>query len=135
MSRPSDPDMKPTPLHKRPHGQKSRHLIQPVELQLYHTDRNGDIFYQRGEQVSPEDVCYMRAPMDAPAYLRWQRVMQKQDSTAPKHFIADTLARTLEIDCFTFGVKVFVRIGTDGTLKVFAEDADGMDKLQEWKKE
>lgn len=41
---------------------------------------------------------------------------------------------TVKVTCSTYGVSFYIRIGGfgDRTLKVFAEDSDGMTKIGEW---
>lgn len=84
-----------------------------------------------------------RLPFDMPAYLTAYRLVEEGEEleelnkgngrTSPP--LSKIRGWTFEIDCFTFGVKVFVRIDKqDGTLKVFGQDADGTAKLEEWSK-
>jgi hypothetical protein len=107
------------------------HLIQPIDLKRFYSSLDGTLLYDRAA-VDREDHCYYRAPLDFPGYVRFQRIVKaKPDGTeAAKSY--EPVGVTMEVDCFTFGVKVFIRIGLDGTLKVFAQDADGTEKLTEY---
>lgn len=75
-------------------------------------------------------------PFDMPLFARVFRLMEPTENHRPeqKVFSQELKGWTLEISAFTFGVKLYVRVGRDGTLKVFAEDGDGTTKLEEWKK-
>lgn len=113
------------------------HLLQPVDLQRYYSRTDGTLLYDQGV-VDRETHCYFAAPMDFQGYLRFQRVLAKEPNTNTGAALAyPQRAATLEVDCFAHGVKVFVRIGTgqDRTLKVFAEDSDGMTKLVQYERE
>lgn len=73
------------------------------------------------------DITPIHAPYETPAYVRAHRLMSDVEGE-PSGFVGTTL----EVDAFTFGVKVFIRFGMDRTLKIFAEDGDGTIKLEEW---
>lgn len=90
-----------------------------------------------GQKERADGSLGLYMPFDAPVYVRLYRVMSDTKEHNPKRrvFSQAVKARTLEIDCFTFGVKVFVRIGEDGTLKVITEDGDGREVLATYSKE
>lgn len=74
-------------------------------------------------------------PTDMPVYLRAFTLMQDTPDHRPPAVTSRALKGwTLQVDAFTFGVSLFIRIGMDGTLKVFAQDNDGTTKLEEWQK-
>lgn len=84
-----------------------------------------------------------RLPFDMPAFMTAYRLVEEGDEpeelnkgngrTAPA--LSKIRGWTFEVNCFTMGVKVYVRIDRqDGTLKVFAEDSEGTTKLEEWSK-
>lgn len=82
-----------------------------------------------------ENIVPVHTPFETPAYLRAYRLFKsKDDPTNPGSGLRALAGTTLEVDAYTFGVKVFIRFGMDGTLKVFAEDGDGTIKLEEWSK-
>jgi hypothetical protein len=58
----------------------------------------------------------------------------KEHDPERKVFSQALKGHTLEIDAFTYGVIVYVRIGTDGNLKVIVEDSDGRETLAEYNK-
>jgi hypothetical protein len=68
-------------------------------------------------------------PFDFPVYVQAFRLMQDtKDHAPPLKDSQAMLGWTLVVDAFTYGVKVYVRIGlVDGTLKVFVEDSEGRD--------
>lgn len=73
-------------------------------------------------------------PLDMPLYLRVFRLMG--DVTGDDGRTVEGLKGwTLQMDAWTFGVTVYLRIGRDGTLKLFAKDGDNPPvKLEEWTK-
>lgn len=73
-------------------------------------------------------------PNDIPLYCRAFRLMGEIEDRDDKRKVAALDGWTVQLDAFTFGVKVYLRIGMDGTLKLFIEDADGRQKLVEWEK-
>lgn len=106
----------------------SAHFLQPLDLRNYVSNKDGTLTYNRGE-VNREDACYFQAPYTAPAYMRWLRILDKTDDNVTR-----LLGHTMELDVYGFGVKVYVRIGQDGTLKVFVEDSEGREVLASYVK-
>lgn len=76
----------------------------------------------------------IHVPFDCPAYVRVHRLMKPTREHDPKRkiFSSGLEGHTITIDCFTFGVKVYVRLGRDGSLKVISEDAEGRETLSTW---
>lgn len=75
-------------------------------------------------------------PFDMPTYVRAHRLMQDTEDNNPPSLHSTALKGfTLEVDAFTFGVKVFIRLGMDGTLRVFVQDSDGTEKVADYSKE
>lgn len=109
------------------------HMIQIVDLQRWHCEPDGTIFYDRKPEVL-DDVKHVRLPMDFPGYLRALRIT-KEGRKNGAAVIYDQVATTLELDCFGFGVKLYVRAGRDGTLKIFTEDADGRELIASYTRE
>lgn len=64
-------------------------------------------------------------PYDVPLYCRVHRLMQA----------GGLVGWTTEINAFTFGVDVLVRVGMDHTLKVFERTSDGVELLTSYIKE
>lgn len=112
---------------------KEPHMIQVVDLLRWHVDESGEVFYDKKPEVA-EHQKHVRLPMDCPAYMRVLRITKegRQNGGAT---IYDVVAHTIELDVFTFGVKVLVRIGKDGTLKVFTEDSDGREVVASYTRE
>lgn len=75
-------------------------------------------------------------PFDMPIHVKAFRLMSDTKEHNPKHkvFSQGLKGHTLEVDAYTYGVKVYVRIGTDGNLKVIVEDSDGRETLAEYNK-
>lgn len=92
-------------------------------IQLVDMDANSRPIGHDEHGTEDGERCYVRLPYDVPAYMRAMRlvdVLKQGKSTSSNH-----VGWTIELDCFTLGVKVFVRIGRDGTLKVITEDSEG----------
>lgn len=99
---------------------------QKVEADLAHLN-------QEPEQYADGSLG-VHTPFDMPVYVKAFRLMSdtKEHDPKKKVFSQGLKGHTLEVDCFTFGVKVYVRIGTDGTLKVITEDGEGRTVLAEY---
>lgn len=67
-------------------------------------------------------------PYDVPLYCRTHRLMSGEKPSALKGW-------TTELNAFTFGVDILVRIGMDHTLKVFERTSDGVELLTSYIKE
>lgn len=78
----------------------------------------------------------VHTPFDCPMYVRCYRLMSDTKEHDPKRKIFSQALKghTLQVDAFTFGVKVYVRIGKDGNLKVIVEDSDGRETVAEYNK-
>lgn len=100
---------------------KDPHFLQVVDLKRYYSNPDGTLEYDRA-QADREKHKFFRLPMDFPGYLRALRVLKKRPDGQNEQ-----AATTLEVDCFTFGVKVYIRAGFTGdrTLKVIVEDSEG----------
>lgn len=111
------------------------HMVQLIDLIKFKSDPDGDLFYD-GQKTNRDSQKYVRLPMDFPGYLRVMRVTKQPvvDGTG-KATIWEPVAVTLELDMFTFGVKLYVRVGKDGTCKIISEDGDGREKLAEYTRE
>lgn len=76
--------------------------------------------------------CYAQLPYDFPAAIRVMRLIDNWTSDSGATHSGELRGRTFELDLYTVGVKVWVRQGTDGSLKVFLEDSEGMEKVAEY---
>jgi hypothetical protein len=112
---------------------KEPNFVQIIDLKKYHSHEDGSIEYNH-QEVDRGEMCYFALPMDMPAYLRAYRLLSEIDSKSGGEIKA-LEGWLAEFDAFTLGVKVFVRIDRGGTLKVFAEDSEGIAKLGEWSRE
>ena len=74
--------------------------------------------------------CYAPLPYDFPAYMRVMRLIDDHLSQGGG-VSGEVRGRTLELDLFTFGIKVWVRVGGD-EVKVFIEDSEGRTKVAEY---
>lgn len=101
------------------------HIVQLVDLRKYHSNPDGTLEYDR-HAADREKHKFFRLPMDFPGYLRALRILKPNEGTLAASAHVQT-ATTLEVDCFTFGVKVFIRAGFvgDRTLKIIVEDSEG----------
>lgn len=93
--------------------------------------------YNKNPQTYRGGELGVHTPADMPVYIRAHRLMKggvQKASTAKAPALNTIEGWTLEADLFTFGVTVYIRVGRDGTLKVFAKDADGTVKLEEWQR-
>lgn len=88
-------------------------------------------------QPRDPDVLAVATPADLPLYLRLFRRTQKLDTGDRKHASSTTaLGYTMELDLFTFGVKLYVR--TDypkGNVKIILEDAEGRETIATYTQE
>jgi len=78
----------------------------------------------------------LHLPFDVPMYARVFRLMEETgvvNNTGPVEALKGW---TVQLDAFTFGVTLYLRVGMDGTLKVFVKDGDDEKpvKLEEWVK-
>lgn len=73
-------------------------------------------------------------PYDVPAYGKVFRLLGPATPTESGKPVEGLKGWVVELDAYTFGVKVLVRIGMDGTMKLYVEDGDGMTKMEEWQK-
>lgn len=112
------------------------YYVQLVDLKGFHSNPDGSLTSQR-KPVDRGEQCYFNLPFDMPAYLRAMRLLDQEPNPPGRtpEVMNVLVGWTLELDLFTRGVKVYVRLGRDGTLKVFAEDSEGMTKLAEWETE
>lgn len=115
---------------------KRLHLLTPVDLKKYHSNPDGSLEYER-RGVDRERECFFRLPVDFPGYLRAMRILDANPVVTGPNGCAkayNQLGSVLELDMYSFGVKVYIRHGRDGTLKVIAEDSEGRELLAEWSK-
>lgn len=74
----------------------------------------------------------LHLPWDVPMYARVFRLL---DETEEGTNAGALRGWTVQLDAFTFDVSLYVRVGLDGTLKVFAKTTEGKPvKLEEWNK-
>lgn len=76
----------------------------------------------------------VQLPADIPIHLRCFRLMEDIQGASDAKPVKGLSGWTAMLDCFTFDVKLYVRVGRDGTLRVIAEDSEGRCKLMEWTK-
>lgn len=87
-------------------------------------------------QPNDDDVASVVVPPDCPFYLKVYRLNQKTKDHKPPRVSTAFLGTTVELDYFTFGVKVYVRQGLmDGTLKVIVEDSEGREVVAHYEKD
>ena len=84
------------------------------------------------------DHGFRQLPYDFPSYVRLTRLMDEVRPANPDdkedRVVRGLKGHVMEVDLFTFGVKVYIRVTTDGELKVFAKDSEGTEVLGEWSK-
>lgn len=73
-------------------------------------------------------------PYDVPAYGKVFRLLGDYPPGDDGRVVEGLKGWVVELDAYTFGVKILVRIGMDGKMKLYVEDGDGMTKLEEWEK-
>lgn len=114
-------------------------IVQLIDLTDTRSNPDGKLI--RNEQEVPRgEMCYFASPYDMPTYVRfWRRLVDRSDRKR-KIASADNLGTTMEVDCFTFGVKVFLRYdrpqakGEPSKLKLIVEDGDGLTTLAEYER-
>src|SRR5262245_17035008 len=114
----------PSPEEDRSSSGKTRRRREPVEV---------DLKKQGGPTAYTDGSMGVVLPSDIPVYLRTFRLVERDD-TRPRGSGDALVGWTVQLDCFTYGVKVLLRIGRDGTLRLFVEDGDGREKVVEWVK-
>jgi len=113
---------------KRP-SNRNRRKVPPQELDLPKYNRGPGVPEQYNDGSTG-----MHLPNDVPLYVRAFRLLGEFNDATDGHVVGSLEGWTVQLDAWTFGVKVFLRIGMDGTLKLFIEDHDGRQKLVEWEK-
>lgn len=113
------------------------HLLQPVDLAGTWAVNGQSLVYTRGNQ-DPEDEHFVKLGLEVPAYMRLVRILKKE--VEPTKYSTQGTGRvsvgaTIELDYYTLGVKVYLRWGKDGTLRIITEDSDGRETVASWKKE
>jgi hypothetical protein len=111
-------------------------MVQLIDLQDTRSNRDGKL--TRNEKEVPRgEMCYFASPYDMPMYLRfWRRITKRGND--PTAAVFDHLGTTMEVDCYTFGVKFYVRYdrptvkGQGGKLILIAEDSEGREVLAEY---
>jgi hypothetical protein len=71
----------------------------------------------------------VQLPSDVPIHLRAFRLLSEFEGERP---VMGLVGWTAQLDCFTFDVKIYIRVGRDGTLRVIAEDLNGRQLLMKW---
>jgi hypothetical protein len=108
-------------------------IVQLLDLRRYTSHKDGTLT-RSNRTVDRGEMCYFATPMDMPAYVRFWRRITRQDQSENAVVLNDH-GVTMEVDCFTFGVKVYVRYdrptvrGSRGKLHVMVEDHEGIETL------
>jgi hypothetical protein len=115
-----------------------RHLLQPLDLMAdWVVNEHNELTYTRNDR-KPEEECFVRMPFEVPAYMRIVRIL-KHDPETLKHPTQYSgrvsVGSTIELDYYTLGVKVYLRYGKDGTLRIITEDGDGRETVAKWERE
>lgn len=108
------------------------HMVQLIDLKRHHIGPNGEVFYDQKE-VEADFLKYVRLPFDLPCYMRVIRVTNPpRTDIAAKMY--DPVAITIELDFFIIGLKLYVRVGNDGTYKIITEDSEGRELLAQYER-
>lgn len=113
-------------------GPKTR-IVQLLDLRDFTSHPDGTLTRSH-KQVERGEMCYFASPFDLPAYVRFWRRITKQEHGRKGVILADE-GVTMELDLYTFGVKVYVKYerpklrGKRGSVSVIVEDADGFTNL------
>lgn len=115
-----------------------RHLLQPIDLMAdWAVGPGRSLTYTRGKK-DPEEECFVRVPFEVPAYMRIVRILKEQPEPV-KHSTQYSgrvsVGTTIELDYYTIGVKIYVRCGKDGTLRIITEDSDGRETVASWERD
>lgn len=98
----------------------------PVEIDLER--------YQPPE-LSEEDLG-VQLPADVPVRMRAFRLVKEVPKSQGASGTCLALEGwTVQLDAYGFGVKIYLRVGRDGSMKLFCEDEQGREKLVEWSKD
>ena len=108
---------------------KGTRTVQLIDLTDTRSNPDGSLT-RNHKEVPRGEVCYFASPFDFPGYVRfWRRLV---DKTKGKQIAVDHIGTTMEIDMYTFGMKVYLRFdrgrrkGDRGKLNIILEDGDGM---------
>lgn len=117
---------------------KGTHLCQPLDIESAWTVNGQTLIYHRRNQ-DPEEECFVKMPLDFPAYMRVIRLL-KEDVEPVKDPATQgtgrvTVGATMEVDFTGMGVKIWIRAGRDGTLRIITEDSDGREVVAKWERE
>lgn len=85
--------------------------------------------------VHTDESLGVHLPADIPIHLRAFRLMADVKRETDARPVSGLTGWTVMLDCFTMGVKVYVRVGRDGTLKLFTEDETGREMVTKWENE
>ena len=111
---------------------KGTRIVQLIDLTDTRSNPDGKL--TRNEQeVDRGEMCYFASPYDMPLYLRfWRRLT---DRTKGKNMTMDHDGTTMEVDCYPWGVKLYLRYdraeerGKRGKLIFILEDGDGREVM------
>jgi len=103
----------------------SKRHAQELDVEKYNTPNSQ-------QRYRDPNTLGINLPNDIPVHMRAFRLMGEIKDSDTGRTVGALEGWTVQLDAFTFGVTVYLRIGRDGTLRVFAEDEDGREKLTEW---
>lgn len=105
-----------------------------VALDRYNKGRKEGGFSDYLPQNYTDGSRGLHLPYDVPMYARVYRLLQETGEVNNTGPVEALKGWTVQLDAFTFGVTLYLRVGMDGTLKVFAKDGDGEKpvKLEQW---
>src|SRR5512143_4039412 len=109
-------------------------MVQLLDLSGYRSTADGRLI--RNEQETDRgSMCYFASPFDFPAYVRFFRRVSKK--VRGKEHNYDHEGTTMEVDMFSFGLKVYLRWDrAERRLKIITEATDGTrEVLAEYNKE
>lgn len=112
-------------------------IVQLLDISQGYTSEVDGTLLHNLKEVDRGQMGYFPAPFEFPAYLRfWRRVLRRQEGR--KRQSSDHLGTTLEVDVYSFGIKVYLRYDLPldgvGRLKVIVEDGDGLNTVAEYER-
>lgn len=113
-----------------------QHLLQPLDITSYWAIHDGQLTWTR-RNVDPEDECFVKIPLEFPAYMRVLRILKAEtEPVTRQHEVPGrvTVGVTMELNFTGLGVKVYLRYGRDGTLRIITEDGDGREVLAKYER-
>ena len=125
-----------------PEAPKDKIVKRAADLTTQHT-RPGEMRLLSTDPKRSDPNAHMAAmPMDVPVSMCINRLIKQSKADELYHKgegrysppLSALHGWTIELDAYTYGVKMVVKMTRDGKIQIWAKDEDGSEKLGEWEK-